>query len=144
MCSHWTFKQPYNKVETVEYTGCFYFNKHNETHCIMFYNAIIHVIKMMFLLPFFFSLQSFYSLAFFPYTYILLNQQLSKMNIMQQTDMMTPSESSVLMDLCVTFPAKLCTLLELEFKEVSVIQVSAIIQHNLLRKYLKADRTFDT
>lgn len=37
-----------NKVEKTEHTNWFYFNKHTETPCIMFYNAIIHVKKVMF------------------------------------------------------------------------------------------------
>jgi len=57
--------------------------------------------------------------------------------------MKTPLKSSILMDLCVIFPDKLSFLLELEFKDISMIWISVIVQHNLFGKYGRADRTFD-
>lgn len=57
--------------------------------------------------------------------------------------MMTPPESSVLVDPCVIFSAKLSILLELEFKDISMISISVTVQHNLFGKYGRADKTFD-
>lgn len=58
--------------------------------------------------------------------------------------MMTSPEGSVLVDLCVIFPAKEAVLLELKFKDTSMIWISVIVQHNLFGKYGRAHRTSDS
>lgn len=72
-----------NKVEKIEHTSWFYFNKHTETPCIMFYNGIFHVNKVIFWFSFylFISLQSFYSsqsgrLLVFQFGYFFFSSQL--------------------------------------------------------------------